>query len=179
LSALADCFICSSIFKDVCLDEKAESRRVNAHLSAAQTHANSTADNFWADRSKAQALSLLQDRISQDRVLAKTCRSALAAVHKVMFPLNDEPDGLPALLEQFGNGEAINRFFRCHLHYGAQVALSFIWVHYPEVDMVLVKTLPLMPSGRTDVTPHYAACHRAAKYIAAQIVDESDRERAL
>jgi hypothetical protein len=110
LSALDDCLICSSIFADACLDEKAESHRVNAHLNAAQTHTNSIADNFWADWSKAQALSLLQDRISQDGVLAETCRSALAVVHKVMFPLNDQPDGLPALLERFENGEAIYRF---------------------------------------------------------------------
>jgi hypothetical protein len=110
LSALDDCLICSSIFIDACLDEEAESRRVNAHLNLAQTHANSTADNFWADWSKAQALSLLQDRISQDGVLAKMCRSALAVVHKVMFPLNDQPDGLPVLLERFEHGEAIYRF---------------------------------------------------------------------
>jgi hypothetical protein len=58
LSAIDDCLIFSSIFADVCLDEKAESRRVNSHLNAAQTHAKLTADNFWADRSKAQALSL-------------------------------------------------------------------------------------------------------------------------
>jgi hypothetical protein len=45
--------------------------------------------------------------------------------------------------------------------------------------MELVKTLPLTRSGLTNMTPHYAACHRAAKYIAVQIVDESDRERAL
>jgi hypothetical protein len=56
LSTLADCL---SIFVDVCLDERAESYRVNAHLNAAQTHANSTTDNFWADRSNAHALSLL------------------------------------------------------------------------------------------------------------------------
>jgi hypothetical protein len=31
---------------DVCLDSAAEARRVNAHLLAAQTHANSIADNF-------------------------------------------------------------------------------------------------------------------------------------
>jgi hypothetical protein len=45
--------------------------------------------------------------------------------------------------------------------------------------MELVKKLPLMPSGRTDMTAHYAACRRAARCIVAQIVDESDRERAL
>jgi hypothetical protein len=96
-----------------------------------------------------------------------------------MFPLNDQPNGLPALLEWFENGEAIYHFVRRHLHCDAQVALSFVRVHYPEVDMELVKTLPPTPSGCTDMTPHYAACHRAAKYIAAHIVDESDRERAL
>jgi hypothetical protein len=45
--------------------------------------------------------------------------------------------------------------------------------------MELVKTLPPTPSGRTETTSHYAVCHRAAKYIATQIIDESDRERAL
>jgi hypothetical protein len=81
------------------MDERAESRRVAAHLNAAQTHANSTVDNFWVDRSKPHALSLLQDQIAQAGVLTETCRSALAVIHKVMFPLNDQPDDLPALLE--------------------------------------------------------------------------------
>jgi hypothetical protein len=44
---------------DVCLDSAAEARRINAHLLAAQMHANSIADNFWADRSKAMKLTLL------------------------------------------------------------------------------------------------------------------------
>jgi hypothetical protein len=35
---------------DVCLDSAAEARRVNAHLLAAQTHANSIADNFGQRR---------------------------------------------------------------------------------------------------------------------------------
>jgi hypothetical protein len=45
--------------------------------------------------------------------------------------------------------------------------------------MELVKKLPPMRSGRTDMIAHNAACRRAARCIAAQIVDESDRERAL
>jgi hypothetical protein len=73
------------ILADVCLDSEAEARRVNAHLHAAQTHTNSIADNFWADRSKAMKLTILQDRIRQARVLAKTSRAALVA----MFPLNN------------------------------------------------------------------------------------------
>jgi hypothetical protein len=34
---------------DVYLDSEAEARRINVHIRAAQTHANSIDDNFWAD----------------------------------------------------------------------------------------------------------------------------------
>jgi hypothetical protein len=94
----------------VCLDSAAEARRVNAHLLAAHTHANSVADNFWANRSKAMKLTLLQDRIAQAGVLIETSRSALALVHEAMFPLNDQPEGLPALLDRFENGNAVYSF---------------------------------------------------------------------
>jgi hypothetical protein len=143
-----------------------------------QTHANSIAYNFWADRSKAEILTVLQDRISQAGALAETCRAALAIVHQAMFPLNDQPDGLPALLRRFENGEAIYRFNREHLRCGALVALSFMQVHYPEVDMELVKKLPSTPSGCIDMTAHYTAYRRAAECIAARIIDESDQQRA-
>jgi hypothetical protein len=151
---------------------------MNAHLRAAQTHANSIADNFWADRSKAMKLTILQDRIAQAGVLAETSRAALALVHEAMFPLNDQPDGLPALLGRFENGDAIYRFVREHLRCGALVALSFMRAHYPEVDLELVKMLPLTPSGRVDMDALYAACRQTADCIARQIITESDRERA-
>jgi hypothetical protein len=163
---------------DVCLDSAAEARHVNAHLLAAQTHANSTADNFWADRSKAMKLTLLQDRIAQAGVMAETSRSALALVHDAMFPLKNQPEGLPALLERFENGTAVYSFVREHMRCGALVALSFVRVHYPEIDLELLKTLPLTPSGRVDMDPHYAACKATADCIARQIITESDRQRA-
>jgi hypothetical protein len=163
---------------DVCLDSEAEACRVNAHLRAAQTHANSIADNFWADRSKAMKLTILQDRISQAGVLAETSRAALAHVHEAMFPLNNQPDGLPALLGRFENGDAIYRFVREHLRCGALVALSFVRAHYPEVDLELVKMLPPTPSGRVDMDALYAACRQTADCIARQIITESDRQRA-
>jgi hypothetical protein len=151
---------------------------VNAHLRAAQTHANSIADNFWADRSKAMKLTILQDRVAQTGVLAKTSRAALALVHEAMFPLNDQPDGLPALLGHFENGDAIYCFIREHLRCRALVALSFVRAHYPEVDRNLVKMLPPTPGGRVDMDVHYAACKQAADCITRQIITESDRQRA-
>jgi hypothetical protein len=73
---------------DACLDAEAEARRVNAHLRATQTNTNSIADNFWADRLKAEKLTVLQDRISQAGALTEMWRAALAIVHQAMFPLN-------------------------------------------------------------------------------------------
>jgi hypothetical protein len=151
---------------DVCLDSEAEAHRVNAHLRAAQTHANSIADNFWADRSKAMKLTILQDWIAQAGVLAETSRAALALVHEAMFPLNNQPDGLPALLEHFESGDAVYRFVREHLRCGALVALSFVRAHYPEVDLELVKMLPPTPSGRVDMDALYAVCRETADCIA-------------
>jgi hypothetical protein len=151
---------------------------VNAHLVAAQTHANSVADNFWADRSKAMKLTLLQDRIAQAGVLAETSRSALALVHQVMFPLNDQPEGLPALLDRFENGNAVYSFVREHLRSGAVVALAFVRAHYPEVDLELLKMLPSSPSGRYNMDHHYATCRTTGDCIARQISVESDRQRA-
>jgi hypothetical protein len=165
-------------YADVCVDSAAEARRVNAHLLAAQTHASSIADNFWADRSKAMKLTLLQDRITQAGIMAETSRSALALVHDAMFPLNNQPEGLPVLLEHFENGTAVYSFVREHLRCGALVALSFVRVHYPEIDLELLKTLPPTPSGRVDMDPHYAACKATTKCIARQIITESDRQRA-
>jgi hypothetical protein len=151
---------------DVCLDSGAEARHVNAHLCAAQSHANLIVDNFWTDRSKAMKLTILQDRVAQAGVLAETSRVALALVHEAMFPLNNQPEGLPALLDRFKNGDAVYRFVCEHLRCGALVALSFVRAHYPEIDLELLKKLPLIPSGRVDMDHHYAACRDTADCIA-------------
>jgi hypothetical protein len=151
---------------------------VNAHLVAAQTHANSVADNFWADRSKAMKLTLLQDRIAQAGVLTEMSQSTLALVHQVMFPLNNQPDGLPALLDRFENGNAVYSFVREHLRCGAMVALAFVRAHYPEVDLELLKKLSPSPSGRFNMEHHYAACRGTGDCIAQQIITKSDRQRA-
>jgi hypothetical protein len=71
-------------------------------------------------------LTVLQDRVSQAGELAETSRAALALVHQAMFPLNDQPDSLSALLGRFENGEAVYHFIREHLRCGALVALSFV-----------------------------------------------------
>jgi hypothetical protein len=123
-------------------------------------------------------LIILQDRIAQAGLLAKTSRSALTLVHEAMFPLNNQPEGLPALLDRFENGNVVYSFIREHLRCRALVALSFVRVHYPEIDLELLKTLPPTPSGRVDMDYYYAACKDMADYIARQIITESDHQRA-
>jgi hypothetical protein len=148
------------------------------HLRAAQTHANLIADNFLADRSKAMKLTVLQDRIVQAGVLAEMSHAALVLVHEAMFPLNNQPDGLPTLLDRFENGNAVYHFVHEHLHCGALVALSFVRAHYLEVNLELLKMPPPTPSGRVDMDALYAACRETADCIARQIITESDRQRA-
>jgi hypothetical protein len=103
-------------------------------------------------------LTVLQDRVSQAGQLAETSRAALALVHQAMFPLNDQPNGLPALLGRFENGEAIYRFIHENLRCGALVALSFVRARYLEVDTDLVKMMPPTPSGRVEMDAHYSTC---------------------
>jgi hypothetical protein len=95
-----------------------------------------------------------------------------------MFPLNNQPEGLPALLERFENGTAVYSFVREDLRCGALVTLSFVHVHYPEIGLELLKTLPPTPSGHIEMDPHYAACKATADCITRQIITESDRQRA-
>jgi hypothetical protein len=83
-----------------------------------------------------------------------------------MFPLNNQHEGLPALLDRFENGDAVYSFVREHLRCGAMVALSFVCVHYPEIDLELLKMLPPTPSGRVDMDSHYTACKDTADCIA-------------
>jgi hypothetical protein len=95
-----------------------------------------------------------------------------------MFPLNDQPEGLPALLDRFENGNAVYSFVREHLRCGAVVALAFVRAHYPEVDLELLKTLSPSPTIHFDMEQHYAACRDTVDCIARQIITESDRQRA-
>jgi hypothetical protein len=98
--------------------------------------------------------------------MAETSRAALALVHEAMFSLNNQPDGLPALLDHFENGDAVYRFVHEHLRCGALVALSFVHAHYPEVDLELLKMLPPTPSGHVDMDALYATCRKTADCIA-------------
>ena len=56
----------------------------------------------------------------------ESCRLALFRVHETLFPLNEQPQGLVALLKKFRKGKAIKKFVREQLISGANVALAFV-----------------------------------------------------
>jgi hypothetical protein len=76
-------------------------------------------------------LALLQDRASELGKKFEFCRSTLALVYDVMFPRNPQPQGLPALMDKFKNGEEIHRAVRIQLVASAKVAFSWVHIHQP------------------------------------------------
>jgi hypothetical protein len=88
----------------ICSDPRTEASRVTICLNAAGPHDNVVAKILWADRMKAYTLALLQDRVAQVGDFFDSCQAVLALIHKVMFPLNDQYEGLHALMTRFKNG---------------------------------------------------------------------------
>ena len=56
---------------------------------------------FWSDKSKAAMIVQFRDRVEQVHGFFEKCRASLAMVYRTMFPLNPQPETLPALLSKF------------------------------------------------------------------------------
>jgi len=132
---------------------------------------------FWLNRTRGYLLATLQDRVAQVRNLAESCKSALALVHRAMFPLNEQPRGFGALMRKFQNGEAIKGFVRAQLIAGAQVALAFARVHHPSLDLDEIGRGPPAPpgGGYVDMQEHYAVADAPAEDIICQVEVETDQ----
>ena len=110
---------------------------------------------------------MLQDRVGQVEVFFESCRSSLALVHSALFPLDEAPQGLAALMQKFRRGKAIRGFVREQLVAGARVALAFVRVHHPHVNLEVVgRGLPPAPGGgRIPMEDHYEAATGPAANI--------------
>jgi hypothetical protein len=93
-----------------------------------------------------------------------------------MFPLNEAPQGLAALMQKFRRGEAIKGFIREQLVAGATVALACVRVHHPHIDLeVIGRGLPPQPDGeKTPMIPHYDAASGPAANIIRLVESETD-----
>jgi hypothetical protein len=160
------------------MDPSEEARRVSAFVESLQTSLSFDGATFFADRDKGRVLALLLDRVQRVENFVESCRAAVALVHRVIFPLNRQPRNIADLIRRFKDGSAVRSFVCQHLIGGAQAALVFVRVRYPDVDMAIVDDLPVTPDGRVDMTPHYASCRRAAIAIADLSMAETGRLHA-
>ena len=81
----------------------------------------------------------------------------LARVHRSLFPLNEQPQGLRVLLDSFHEGKTIKKFVRGQLIGGANIALAFIRTHYPNFDWkkIAFGPAPVPDGGLVPMKEHY------------------------
>ena len=143
-------------------------------MNALMEHSAGTCSDFWTDHRRCYTIVLLQDRVSEVGEFIECCRSALAMVYNTMFPRNPQPEGLAGLMEKFKHVEDIHRFIRNQLVAGAKVALSWVHVHHPRIDLEAVSQgLPARRGGtRISMDCHYAVARTPAMRIIRQMLDE-------
>lgn len=149
------------------LDARAEAERVRVRLNSLSDGAAHEARPFWSNRDKGFVLAILQDRVGQAGTAVEACRSTLEAVHRALFPLDETPQGLSALLRKFRLGEAIDDFIRAQLVAGAMTALAFVRVRHPTLDLVTVGRgiPPTADGGPMLMGPYYAVARGPAENI--------------
>ena len=119
-----------AILTGVNYDREAEATRIQERLDRVVLGSASVYQRFWSDRSSARELAILLDRSWHAALLLQSCRTTLAKVYQAMFPLHDQPQGLPALLERFKDGRAIRKMLRSEVVHGANIAFAYIRLHW-------------------------------------------------
>ena len=96
-----------------------------------------------------------------------------------MFPLDETPTGLKALLKAFRVGRSIKNFVREQCIGGAMVALAFCRLHHPDIDLAEIGgELPPPPGGgRVLMGTHYAVARGPVERIVNCIEWETREER--
>ena len=99
----------------------------------------------------------LLDRAWRTAIRLESCKLALFRVHEALFPLNEQPQSLVALLKKFRKGKAIKKFVREQLVSGANVALAFVRSHLPHLDLkkIVMGPAPLPGGGPVPMEEHY------------------------
>ena len=84
-----------------------------------------------------------------------------------MFPLDDTPSSLLALLAKFQDLSAVRECVRQQLVAGAKASLSLVRMHRPDVDVAAIATRPPAPltGSAWNMVPHYQAVDRPAEEI--------------
>ena len=147
-------------------DKRAEEKRIEERLDGIIEGMTCGKQYFWSDRLKARVLALLLDRSWRAVMLLESCRGTLAKVHRAMFPHNEQPQGLPALLTRFRDGEAIQLMLRAQLVGGANMAFAYLRMHWSNFNF----------EGATNGLPekeHYTSTLGWARKVIRQVQDQT------
>ena len=166
------------LFAGAQLDARAEADRVNGRLRHVAEVVGRDTTSFWSDSAQGRVLAVLQDRVQQVVSFVGSCRSALSLVHKARFPLDEQPQGLGALMARFRNGEAAREFVRAQLVSGATNALAFVRRRHPYMCLTGIEEIPPRPDGEpTPMEAHYPAVEGVAVNLIGKL--EHDTELQL
>ena len=136
-----------------------------------------TGVDFWADHRWCFTIVQLQDRVSQVKEFVEHCRSALAMVYSTMFPRNPAPQDFAELMGKFRHAIDIHHFVKIQLVAGAKLALAWVRVHKPTLDIdAISRGFPARRNRRgVHMARHYAVAHEPVIRIIQQLL-EADSE---
>ena len=120
---------------DVNPDWRAEQRRVDERVEREAKVTASGAQYFWSDTPKAKVPALMLDRVWRAAMLLLGCQKTLSRLHRVMFPHNPQPQGVPALMDMFRDGAGVKQAVHAQLVGGANIALAYFRKHRPYFNL--------------------------------------------
>ena len=136
---------------------------MNARLKAIDKPSSSTVDF---------ALALLHDRVKQAESFTEWCRSRLAMVQRSLFPLNPVPPTPEGLFSWYRNPRQVRQKVREQLVNGAIVALAFVRVNCPRLD--IAKICRGFPQ-HISMQGHFDAVRGPAENVIQQLEWEEDQ----
>jgi hypothetical protein len=93
---------------------------------------------FWRNQSKASTIVKFQDQVQQVHRFFTKCHTALRVMWKIMFPLNEVPPTLLALMSEFSNVRKIRSLVLAQLVAGAQSAFALLLSKHPSIDLMAI-----------------------------------------
>ena len=100
-------------------------------------------------------------------------------VPRSLFPLNAAPSTLSGLFDLYRDARVVRQYVHEQLINGAMVALDFVRVHRPRLDIAKIgRGLPrgIDDDPNTQMQPHLDVVRRSAENIIWQLEFEEDRE---
>ena len=143
-------------------DWQAEDARVNERVEREATGTSVEARQFWVHKQEGRILARMLDRTWRAAIVLEGCRKALARINKVFFSREEQPTGLPALLEKFRRAKALKEVVFGQLVAGANVAFAYVRMHRSHVPLDGI--LGGLPRD-SDYAESYAAARRAMEQV--------------